>query len=140
MDTGVKVLLTFQIFKGGVLVRTETLSQDIIKVGKLTSSHLRIDDESVSRMHAVIEVTGPNEIHIIDLGSSRGTMVNGQKINKSRIQSGDEIAIGDTRIKLTVGRPEKTGADEFERCAEPGCGALVRPGQMAEHRCAEVER
>jgi TonB family protein len=103
MDSGVKVPLTFQIFKGNTLVRTETLTQDIIKVGKLASSHLRIDDESVSRMHAVIEITGPGEIHIIDLGSSRGTIVNGQKVNKCKIQSGDEVTIGDTRIKVTVG-------------------------------------
>jgi len=93
MDTGVKVPLTFQIYKGNQLVRTETLTQDIIKVGKLASSHLRIDDESVSRMHAVIEITGPDEIHIIDLGSSRGTIVNGQKVNKCRLQSGDEVTI-----------------------------------------------
>ena len=56
-----KVPLTFQIFKGDQLVRTETLTQDIVKIGKLSSSHLRIDDEQVPRMHAVIEVTGPDD-------------------------------------------------------------------------------
>ena len=79
-----KIPLTFRIYKGDELVREETLTQDIIKIGKLESSHLRIDDENVSRMHAVIEITGPNEIHVIDLGSSRGTVVNGQKVNKCR--------------------------------------------------------
>ncbi|MEQ9647447.1 MAG: FHA domain-containing protein, partial [Sandaracinaceae bacterium] len=64
-----KVPLTFSIYKGDELERTETLTQDIIKVGKLPSSHLRIEDDNVSRMHAVIEVTGPDEIFIIDLGS-----------------------------------------------------------------------
>ncbi len=67
------------------------LAQDIIKVGKLPSSHLRIDDDNVSRMHAVIEVTGPDEIFIIDLGSASGTIVNGKKVNKCKLQSGDEI-------------------------------------------------
>ena len=40
MDSGSKIPITFQIFKGNTLVRTETLTQDIIKVGKLASSHL----------------------------------------------------------------------------------------------------
>src|SRR6478752_1462681 len=107
MPSGVNVPLTFEIYKidpkGDQLVRKETLTQDIIKVGKLSSSHLRIDDEAVSRMHAVIEITSPNEIYIIDLGSTKGTLVNGQKINKAKVQSGDEIVLGDTRIVVTVG-------------------------------------
>src|SRR6185295_10421445 len=97
----VKVPIKFQIYKGDALVREETLAQDVIKVGKLASSHLRIDDETVSRMHAVIEITGPDEIHIIDLGSTRGTLVNGERISKTRLQSGDEIMFGDSRVLVT---------------------------------------
>jgi TonB family protein len=97
----VKVPIKFEIYKGDALVREETLAQDVIKVGKLASSHLRIDDETVSRMHAVIEVTGPDEIHIIDLGSTRGTLVNGERISKTRLQSGDEIMFGDSRVHVT---------------------------------------
>src|SRR3954454_1006206 len=52
-------------------------------------------------MHAVIEVTGPDEIHIIDLGSTRGTLVNGERINKARLQSGDEIMFGESRVMVT---------------------------------------
>src|SRR3954451_9147843 len=97
----VKVPIRFEIYKGDSLVRDEVLAQDVIKVGKLASSHLRIDDETVSRMHAVIEVTGPDEIHIIDLGSTRGTLVNGERISKARLQSGDEIMFGDSRVHVT---------------------------------------
>src|SRR5450432_1742091 len=97
----VKVPIKFEIYKGDALVREEVLTQDVIKVGKLASSHLRIDDETVSRMHAVIEVTGADEIHIIDLGSTRGTLVNGERISKTRLQSGDEIMFGDSRVHVT---------------------------------------
>ncbi len=114
MPSGVNVPLTFEIYKvepkGETLVRTETLTQDIIKVGKLSSSHLRIDDEAVSRMHAVIEITGtPAEIYIIDLGSTKGTLVNGQKVNKCKLQSGDTILLGATKIIVTVGESVAVG-------------------------------
>jgi len=101
-----KVSMTFRIYDGENLVRTETLAQDIIKVGKLPSSHLRIEDENVSRMHAVIEVTSPDEVYIIDLGSAAGTIVNGKKVNKGKLQNGDEIVLGGTRIVVEMAAAE----------------------------------
>ncbi len=109
-----KIPLTFRIYKGDQLVREEMLTQDIIKIGKLESCHLRIDDESLSRMHAVIEITGPNEIHIIDLGSSSGTVVNGQKVNKCQIQDGDELVLGDTKIVVAIGETQATAPSPAE--------------------------
>lgn len=100
---GAKVPLTFRIYKGDDLIAEETLSQPVIKVGKLSSSHLRLDDDTVSRMHAVIEVSGPDDISIIDLGSTKGTIVNGQKVNKAKLQDGDMIQLGETRIELSIG-------------------------------------
>ena len=104
--------LSRSIRKGDQFVRTETLTQDIIKVGKLSSSHLRIDDEAVSRMHAVIEIAGPGEIYIIDLGSTKGTLVNGQKVNKTKLQSGDQIVLGGTKLVVTVGEPVAAQSDD----------------------------
>jgi pSer/pThr/pTyr-binding forkhead associated (FHA) protein len=97
----VNVPIRFEIYKGDQPVREEILAQDVIKIGKLASSHLRLDDETVSRMHAVIETTGPNEIHVVDLGSTRGTTVNGERITKARLQSGDEVMFGDCRVVVT---------------------------------------
>ncbi len=106
---GARVPLTFRLYKGDSFLREEKLTLPVIKVGKVPSSHLRLDDESVSRMHAVIEVTGPSDVSIIDLGSTRGTFVNGQKVNKAKLQTGDAVLIGDIRIEVSVG-----GADEDE--------------------------
>jgi len=96
-----KLPLKFQIFRGDELVREEILTQDVIKVGKLASSHLRLDEETVSRMHAVIEIAGPDDVSLIDLGSTRGTTVNGERITKARLQSGDEMTFGDARVVVT---------------------------------------
>ena len=88
------------------MLREEKLSLSVIKLGKLPSAHLKLDDETVSRMHAIIEVNGPGDVSIIDLGSTKGTFVNGQKVNKAKLQSGDTIVVGDTRIELAIGAGE----------------------------------
>jgi TonB family protein len=93
--------IKFQIFKGNQLVREETLDESVIKIGKLASSHLRLEDETVSRMHAVVEVVSPGQIQLIDLGSTRGTMVNGERINKAVLKPGDQLHFGDSRIIVT---------------------------------------
>jgi hypothetical protein len=95
-----KVALTFALYQGDSLVRRDTIVQDIVKVGKDPRSHLRVDDELASRMHAVIEVASPGDITLIDLGNEPGTLVNGQRVNKCKIRPGDQIQIGSTLIQL----------------------------------------
>lgn len=99
----IKVPITFHIYAGEEVVRSETVARDVIKVGKLESSHLRIDDDSVSRMHAVIEVASSDDIHVIDLGSASGTFVNGRKINKTKLESGDQIQFGSVVVGIEIG-------------------------------------
>src|SRR5438477_9453764 len=122
----VNVPIRFEIYKGDTLVREEVLAQDVIKIGKLASSHLRLDDETVSRMHAVIEASGPNEIHVVDLGSTRGTTVNGERITKARLQSGDEIMFGDCRVVVSYA---DAGATETPAPSQGAWGG--RPGGYA---------
>src|SRR4051812_4336685 len=95
-----KVALTFALYQGDQLVRRDTIVQDIVKVGKDPRSHLRVDDDLASRMHAVIEVAGAGDITLIDLGNEPGTMVNGQRVNKCKVRPGDQIQIGSTMIHL----------------------------------------
>ncbi len=94
--------VAFSVYDGDELLSTETLSQEIIKIGRLQTSDVRLDDDKVSRMHAVIEVTGPGEVFIIDLGSASGTLVNGEKINKRKLQTGDEIQVGKKRLHVDI--------------------------------------
>ncbi len=94
--------VAFSVYDGGALLSTETLSQEIIKIGRLQTSDIRLDDDKVSRMHAVIEVTGPGEVFIIDLGSASGTLVNGEKINKRKLQTGDQVQIGNKLLHVDI--------------------------------------
>lgn len=95
-------VLRVEVIKGGEVVRTEELDQDVIKVGKLSSSHLRLDDSNVSRIHAVIERSSDGAFSVIDLGSATGTYVNGDKVTKSDVNSGDELQFGDTTLRVEI--------------------------------------
>jgi hypothetical protein len=95
-----KVALTFALYQDDRLVRRDTIAHDIVKVGKDPRSHLRVDDELASRMHAVMEVASPADVTLIDLGNEPGTLVNGQRVNKCKVRQGDQIQIGSTLIVL----------------------------------------
>src|SRR5512143_1024314 len=122
---GAKAPLTFRIFKGDQLIREERLSLSVIKLGKVPSAHLKLDDETVSRMHAIIEVNGPGDVSIIDLGSTKGTFVNGQKVNKAKLQSGDTIVVGETKIELSIGAGEESAEDMPTRVGAPAAEDLA---------------
>jgi TonB family protein len=97
------VPLTLKVFKGDLLVAAKDYDRDIIKIGRLSSAHLCLDDEKVSRIHSVIEVGPEGALSIIDMGSVEGTFVNGKRVNKGTLQFGDEIKVGGTTIKIEKG-------------------------------------
>ncbi|HUT99889.1 MAG TPA: AgmX/PglI C-terminal domain-containing protein [Myxococcota bacterium] len=108
--------LSFKVYRGEELISTEEFDREIIKIGRLSSAHLRLEDEKVSRIHAVVEVTAGGEVSIIDMGSSEGTFVNGEKVNKAMLKPGDEIRLGDTRLvfqeEAREEAPAEAGAEE----------------------------
>src|SRR5688572_19793540 len=114
-----KAVLTFALYQADALTRRETVTQDIVKVGKDPKSHLRIDDEAASRMHAVIEVAGPEDITLIDLGNEPGTLVNGARINKCKLHVGDRIEIGGAQIVLEAAESPHEAESAPARAAGP---------------------
>jgi pSer/pThr/pTyr-binding forkhead associated (FHA) protein len=58
-----------------------------------------LDDPEVSTVHAVIR-KNLIDISLEDLNSSNGTLLNGERINKSLLSSGDEFVIGSTSFTL----------------------------------------
>jgi TonB family protein len=94
------VPLTLKVFKGETLVTAKDFERDIIKIGRLASAHLCLEDDKVSRIHSVIEVAADGSLSIIDMGSVEGTYVNGKRVNKGQLVFGDEIKVGGTTIRL----------------------------------------
>jgi hypothetical protein len=70
-------------------------------IGRGTEADLRINDPGISRRHAQIRVNvaGPGmQIDIVDLDSTNGIVVNGQRVRHAVLQEGSRIEIGSTRM------------------------------------------
>src|SRR6266568_1715128 len=100
--------ITLKVFRGNELVRTEQYSREIIKIGRLATAHLCLDDEKISRIHSVIEVSPDGAISIIDMGSAEGTFVNGKKVSRGALRAGDQITFGGLRIVLESGEAARS--------------------------------
>jgi serine/threonine-protein kinase len=79
--------------------------------GEKSDTHLR--DLGVERLHC--EVTwDAGKIHVVDLDSVSGTLVDGQKITECELKHGQEFQIGGTRIKLLA-----SGMSEAQTMTQP---------------------
>ncbi|HEX5770070.1 MAG TPA: DUF3662 and FHA domain-containing protein [Nocardioidaceae bacterium] len=84
-------------------------------IGRGTEADLRINDPGVSRRHAEIRVLpGANVpvVSIIDLGSTNGMLVNGQRVQQATLSDGSVVKIGNTSMTVRlVGTSETSGED-----------------------------
>ncbi len=81
-----------------------TLDRRVVSLGRSKDCDLVVDDPSASRRHA--EVHSENgDYWLVDLGSTNGTEVNGRRIDRAKLEPGDVITIGQTRVSF-----ELTGA------------------------------
>jgi pSer/pThr/pTyr-binding forkhead associated (FHA) protein len=83
------------------------LSPPGVVLGRGSEAELRINDPGVSRRHAQIKVTVTSQdvsVSVLDLGSTNGTVVDGQRVNgESPLRDGSQILLGNTT--LTVRNP-----------------------------------
>ena len=112
------------VFKEGPLAgrRIEVVAELVI--GRVDAG-LTIDDEEVSRRHAVVR-PGDGEIEIEDLGSRNGTYVNGVRIDGvTRLAGGDSVKLGASLLQVDSGRVAATVAAAVP--AAPAAPPAVAP-------------
>jgi chromosome segregation ATPase len=68
-----------------------------VSVGRHPQCTITISQPSVSRRHARMWLEG-NAFYVEDTGSSNGTFVNNQRIQRAQLSDGDEIRCGDFRL------------------------------------------
>ena len=69
------------------------LAGEAMHVGRGLSAELRLDDNSVSRRHAIL-VPRPSGARILDDRSANGTFVNGRRVQQAELSNGDVIVLG----------------------------------------------
>lgn len=83
------------------------LQQTITTLGRLHDRDIYLADEKVSRRHAEIR-RAPHGFRLVDVGSTNGTLVNGEEVAEAELVSGDEIAIGNTILRFESATPDTT--------------------------------
>lgn len=75
------------------------LSEAEITIGRRADAHVVLTHPLVSRQHARV-VCEDTTFVIVDLQSSHGTFVNGTRVNRQPLRSGDRIRLGEQGIEL----------------------------------------
>ena len=97
----------------------ETLEEIALDGGKMSfgrgdEADLRLDDDGLSRLHAVI-YREDEQIWIVDENSTNGTFVNGERVSSSgtALFDGDIIKIGNyTKLKITISEAQEEKKEE----------------------------
>lgn len=87
------------IFRDGVFLGDFSLNKKRVSVGRLASCDIQIDSLAVSNEHLIItQLFG--KYTVADMGSTNGTIVNGNPIEKAILQANDVIEVGNYRLKF----------------------------------------
>ena len=91
---------------------THDLPEETTTIGRLPENALQIEDASVSSSHAEI-FADEDRFFVRDLGSTNGTFINGEKIDKALLHEGDEVRFGTvlTRFGVSQAPTEKIPAE-----------------------------
>ena len=84
-----KVILKFR----ESLIKEYLLGQEPITIGRTDDNVIKIDNLAVSGHHAKI-ISQDNHYILIDLNSTNGTFLDGQKITKIRLKHNNQLTIG----------------------------------------------
>lgn len=98
------------MFRDGGQHRPFPIGEGTTVIGRREDCDLRIAVNDVSRKHCQISNDG-DTLTVSDLGSSNGTFVNGQKIQKHTLAAGDTLQVGPVSFVVQInGEPDLANA------------------------------
>jgi hypothetical protein len=84
-------------------VRVVAIPEGWTRVGRSLAAHIRFDDPTVSRRHALLHrEDGP--VRLLDDRSLNGVVVNGERMEWRELEDGDEVVIGRFRLYFLGGQ------------------------------------
>jgi hypothetical protein len=88
---------SYLAFEDDDRVRVVPLQEGWTRVGRSLSAHIRFDDPTVSRRHALV-YHDDDGARILDDRSLNGVFRNGRRIELAELEDGDEIDVGRFRM------------------------------------------
>ena len=114
----------------GLVLKEIQLTKERTTIGRKPHNDIQIDNLAVSGEHAVL-VTILADSFLEDLGSTNGTMVNGQSVKKHFMQNNDVIEMGKYKLKYVADTaPAGAAKADFEKTMILRSGAM-RPAPAA---------
>jgi pSer/pThr/pTyr-binding forkhead associated (FHA) protein len=109
----------------GLVLKEIPLTKERTTIGRKPHNDIQIDNLAVSGEHAVI-VTILNDSFLEDLGSTNGTVVNGNPIKKHFLQNNDVVELGKYKLKFVGEAAPAASAEkaDFEKTM------VLRPSAM----------
>lgn len=78
------------------------LAEGSASMGRGAAAVHQVTDLRASRTHCTFEVDN-GTVRVCDAGSSGGTFVGGDRVDVHELKPGDEVTIGDTRLRFVIG-------------------------------------
>lgn len=93
--------------RGELMAVPIPLERDQVTIGRAIEADVRLNDSRASRLHARIDSetdpeTRETTYRVTDLGSTNGTLVNGELITDVLLNDGDKIVIGDHLFRFDM--------------------------------------
>src|SRR5213595_3769739 len=93
--------------RGELLAVQIPLDRAKVTLGRALDADIRINDSRASRLHARItterdETTGEPRYLLTDLGSTNGTILNGERVDRAVLEDGDKFEVGDQLIRFEM--------------------------------------
>jgi pSer/pThr/pTyr-binding forkhead associated (FHA) protein len=71
-------------------------------IGRAPRADFIVDAALVSRVHCQL-TAGASELEVVDLSSTNGTFVNGDRVQRALLRTGDRLGVG--KVEFVVSRP-----------------------------------
>jgi len=106
------------------------LDRQEMAIGRACCNDIRLFDWNVGRSHAIL-TREQQKFYLRDLGSWRGSKVNGEPVLQAELNDGDELLLGDTRLELELGTPSVLYNEEEPEHATGPVPVYSRQGAAA---------
>ena len=114
------------VFVQGSEQKNIVLNRSPFTVGRKVDKDLVIADPRVSRDHAQITQEG-QEFFLVDLGSKHGTYVNGERIQRQKLERGDRLEFGARDSAYLLFNPGKATSNTAREFLSQISGIQIKP-------------